>query len=50
MHLHRQSFKRCETVKSEPFPPEVGAKIDALVQLSAQHPALGAASRKIELR
>lgn len=45
LHVHQG-----ETVKSEPFPPEVRAKIDALVQLSAQHPALGAASRKIELR
>lgn len=45
LHVHQG-----ETVKSEPFPADVRAKVDALVQLSAQHPALGAASRKIELR
>ncbi len=45
LHVHQG-----ETVKSELFPADVRAKIDTLVQLSAQHPSLGAASRKIELR
>ena len=45
LHVHQG-----ETVKSEPFPADVRAKVDALVQLSAQHPTLGVASRKIELR
>ena len=45
LHVHQG-----EAVKSAPFPPPVRARIDEIAALTAQHPALGAASRKIELR
>jgi acyl-CoA thioester hydrolase len=45
LHVHQG-----EIVKSAPFPPEVRERVDALAALSARHPALGTASRKIELR
>jgi acyl-CoA thioester hydrolase len=36
--------------KGAPFPDDIRAKVEALKDLSARFPALGAASRKIELR
>ncbi len=45
LHVHQG-----DTVKSEPFPADIHAKVDALAQLSALNPALGTASRKIQLR
>ena len=45
LHVHQG-----DTVKSAPFPADIRANVDALAALSTQHPALGAASRKIELR
>jgi len=36
--------------KGAAFPDDIRAKVEALKALSATHPALGAASRKIELR
>jgi acyl-CoA thioester hydrolase len=36
--------------KGAPFPDDIRARVDALKNLTAAHPALGAASRKIELR
>lgn len=45
LHVHQG-----ESVKSAPFPPQILERVDALQTLSARHPAIGAASRKIELR
>ena len=45
LHVHQG-----DAVKSAPFPPELRARIDALLALSAAQAPLGAASRKIELR
>ena len=45
LHVHQG-----DVVKSTPFPPAVKARVDEHVALTARHPALGATSRKIELR
>jgi hypothetical protein len=45
LHVHQGAEP-----KAAPFPDDIRARVDALKALSAAHPALGAASRKIELR